>query len=272
MQPRRANLHQAIHPALKQRLVVRHEQGGALVRSKPPAEPLLGARVEVIGGFVEEEEASVDADVGGVARGGEEKPGERDAHLPAAGERGAGSIPRLASESEAGEDVRDASLDGVPSESFPSFLRGEERDFGVWRARGDGRLGVGERALGVSDVRHAAAGLLGDGSGGSRDGGLLEVADVGAVCDEEVAGVDAADASHRAEEGALAASVGAHETHRLAGLHPEVRVHEQIAVADGDAHTLEEHHRARGVPAGDLGRLRGRARRDGEAAPSTTPR
>ena len=257
VQTRGAHLHQAVYASVEQLLVVRHDERRALVPPEPAAQVLLRARVQVVGGLVQEQEPAGDALLSGVPRGAQQQPRERDAHLPPPAQRRARPVPGLAREAEAGEHVRHAAFHRVAAHGFPPLLSGEERALRALGAGGYARLGVPQRALGVAHVRHPRARLPRHRQRRAGDGGLLEVPHLRALRHEQRARVHVPRAAHRAEQRGLPAPVRAHQAHHLAGLDAQIRAHQQVPVANGHAHVAKDHHRARGVPARHVVRLGG---------------
>jgi len=64
----------------------------------------------VVGRLVQQQQPAAAAARRRLARGAQQQAGERDAHLPAAGEGGAGRVKLLVAEAQAGEHVGDALL------------------------------------------------------------------------------------------------------------------------------------------------------------------
>ena len=63
-------------------VVVADDEDGAVVAGDKAAQPLDTLEIQVVGGLVQEQQVGV----------AQEKLGERDAHLPAAGKLGAGTL------------------------------------------------------------------------------------------------------------------------------------------------------------------------------------
>lgn len=90
---------QAIHEGA---FVADHEDA-AFVLGNPSAEPLDGFDVEMVGGFVEEENVGIL----------EKEAGKCDAHLPSTGEGGAWAVELIDLETESAEDAADVGVHGV---------------------------------------------------------------------------------------------------------------------------------------------------------------
>ncbi len=149
--------------------------------------------------------------------------GERDAHLPAAGELGDVAVHHLLLEPEAGEDLPGPRLEPVAAELLVARLDlAEARDELVELVEA---LGVGHRLLermqlgrDLGDRPGAVHGLLDHGLAGHLADILAEVADGHAAVDGDLALVGLLLAHDHAKERRLAGAVGADEADLLAAV------------------------------------------------------
>ena len=185
--------------------VVRDEDEGVLVVGQVLLEPVARFEVEVVRGLVEEQQ-----------RGLLQKEfGERDAHLPAAGELFGAALPVFLGEAEAAEDCTDLGVECV------DVVRVEEiGDLGVAVGGGVvlGGLGVrvrhGVGQLLVFDFERAdlvedGEALVEDAAAGEREAILREVAEGHALGVGALAVVERLDAGEDLEQGGLAGAVAA---------------------------------------------------------------
>ena len=190
---------------------MRDENEGVRVGFEIAFKPVAGFEIEVIGGLVEKQQVGFF----------EQQFGERDAHLPAAGEGFDAALPVLFTEAEAGEDGADAGLDVI------AVARGE---FGL-----DVVVAVDNLLVfraGVVEFAHAAFEdlLLGferadlvedgkafveDGTAGEVDAVLREIAGADPLHDVERAIVEALNSGERFEQGGLAGAVRADDADAL---------------------------------------------------------
>ena len=127
-----ADLRDARHDRVEEEAIVRHEDDGVRVLREILFEPVARLEIQVVGRFVEQEQA----------RPAEQQLGERDAHLPAARKRLAGLVQILWGKAQAAQDGRDLQVDAVP-------LLAPERLLQLAVAREHrGVLGLGGRVVG----------------------------------------------------------------------------------------------------------------------------
>ncbi len=191
--------------------VVRDEDEGVLVGGEVLFEPVAGFEVEVVGRLVEQKERGLL----------QKELGERDAHLPAAGELFRAALPVFLREAEAGEHGADLRVERV------DVMRVEEvGDLGVAVGGGDVlarfRVGLGdgvgellvfsfERAELVED-REA---FVEDGAAGEREAILRQVADGHAFDVGALAVVERLDAGEDLQQRGFAGAVAADEAGAL---------------------------------------------------------
>ena len=219
--------------------VVADDQHGALVGGDEAAEPLDALEVEVVGGLVEQQQVG----------SAQEQLGERDAHLPAARELGAGAVEVLGREAEAREDLARVALQLVASQVLEPVL-----DAPVF---GEQRLERGVVPVGLGDLERQLLGpvaqaldldgrihdLADDRGVGGELGLLLEVADVHVLRVGDRAGIGGVDAHDDLQHGGLARAVRPDERIALARVDLERRAGKQRARAEALLNLVnEENH------------------------------
>ena len=215
-------LQQLAHGHVQEVAVVRDQHEGVRVGFEIPLQPVAGFQVEVIGGLVEQQQVGFF----------EQQLGQRDAHLPAAGELFGTLGPFALRKSQAGEHHADLRFDG-------EAVARAELAFGVMEAVGHlrvlGALGVEfghlvrQRFLlllegqQIGEDGHAFGE---DGAAGKRETFLREVADAGAFHGDHGAGVQAVHAGQDLQQRGFAGAVGAHDAGALVGRDQPVEVFE----------------------------------------------
>ena len=218
--------------------VVRDEDVGVGVVVEIVFEPVAGFEVEVVGGLVEQKERGFL----------QEEFGERDAHLPAAGELFGLALPVFFGEAEAAEDGADLGVEGVDVVDVELVgdvgvaVGGGGVLFGFWVGGGEG---VGELfgfALEGVEVVEDGEALGEDGFAAEGEAVLREVAEGHAFDAGELAVVEGFDAGEDFEQGGFAGAVAADEAGALVRRDEPVGVFEEEFLAEAFAGGGELEH------------------------------
>ena len=189
-------------------LVVRRDNQCAREALQELLEPEDGLDVEVIRGLVEQERAGAH----------EENAGERDAHLPSAGELADVAFDHLGREAEAGEDVARAGVERVAVELLEACLDlavAVDQPLHLVEAIGvcEPRLELDELCSHARDLARAGNRLFEHGAARHLANILVEVAKRDAAIDRDRAGICDLGAHEHAEDGRLAGPVWPDEPH-----------------------------------------------------------
>ena len=175
--------------------------------------------------------------------------GQRDAHLPAAGEVRGGLLDVAFLEAQAEQHAADLGLDGVAAQHL----------VGVARTAGCGKLALGgvvaqrllqlaQTLLGFQNLHLRGHDLLEDGAIGHLDGFLLQVAHTGTLCEQDAALVGVLAAADDVEHSGFAGAVGAYERQAVVFLQLERDVGEQRAPAERLRQMLNLHDHGATTP------------------------
>ena len=233
------HLGHAVDHVVHELAVVADHDDGALVAAQKALEPLHRLKIQVVCGLVEHEHLGV----------ADQKLGQRDAHLPAAGEVRGGLLDVAFLEAQAEQHAADLCLDGVAAQHL----------VGVARAAGGGKLALGgvvaqrllqlaQALLGFQDLHLRGHDLLEDGAIGHLDGFLLQVAYAGTPCEQDAPLVGVLAAADDVEHGGFAGAVGAHERQAVVFLQLERDVGEQRAPAERLRQMLNLHDHGATTP------------------------
>ena len=238
--------------AVHELAVVRGHQQAALVALEEVLEPDEAFEIEVVARLVEQQRVGAH----------EENLGERDAHLPAAGQCADIAVHHRLAEAEAVEDFAGAGIEAVAVELLELALHlavaGDDLVHLV------GAVGVGHGGFELGELAHQRTG----GTGAFHDFGdgaaalhvadvLAEVADGDAAIDGDLALVGLLLAGDQAEQRGLAGAVGTDEADLLAALQSRRRLDEDDLLAVLFADAFETDHRGYatrshvGEPGGD---------------------
>ena len=193
--------------------VVADEKNGAVVAGEEGLEPLDALEVEVVGWLVEHQQVWV----------AQEELGERDAHLPAAGEVLRGLVEVLYGKAESREDLAGAALKLVATEALEAvlgvtILLQQTVKLGAGLGGGDLLLELGDQALVALDLLGAVNDLGKRSLLAGELGLLLQVPDGGLLGKGDGALVCGLQAHENLEEGGLAGTVGADKSPALASV------------------------------------------------------
>ncbi len=218
MQPLVPQLQNAAHRDIQKIAVVRNQHDGVRIIRQVLLQPVAGFQIEVIGRFVEQQQVGLF----------EQQLGQRDAHLPAAGEFLGAALPVAFAEAEAAEDSTHLGFDGVA-------VARAELAFGAMKAvRHGGVFGAGR-----IEVAHPRGQLLllflerpqfvehrhafGEyGAAGERESFLGQITDGDAALHGDVAGIEALDPGQHLEQGRFSGAVSAHEAGAFLGRHQPI--------------------------------------------------
>ena len=216
-----------VHRAVQQAAIVADDDGGAGEFGQPGFQPERGFEVQVVGGFVQQQQIGV----------GEQGGGQGHAHAPAAGEFADRAGLRRGIEAEAGQDSGGARGGGVGADGQQAFV-----DFGqMVRVGGFDFCQQGEAFLVAFQhgfqQRGAAAG-----------GFLLHLSHAGAGGEADFAAVGVQVAGDGFQQRGFAGAVAADEADTLAGVDGQVGAVQQGAAAhaDGEGGDCQEAHEAEG--------------------------
>ena len=218
------------HP-VEELAVVRDQQQGAGVLEQPLLQPQHRVQVEVVGGFVEQQQVA----------GHHQRARQVQAHPPAAGELADRPVMGLGRESQAVQQASGAGL-GVVAAEFGQLLVGLGHRFPVLAEVG---LGFGPDHLGhdVVAAKHEV-----DGRVRQRRGFLGDAGDADPVGHVDVAKVGLDLAAHRREQAGLAGPVAADHAHPPAGVQGQVDIGQQQALTPAQGEVSEGDHGARILP------------------------
>ena len=142
--------------------VMADDEDGAVVAGDKAAQPLDALEVQVVGGLVQEEQVGV----------AQEELRQRNAHLPAAGELGAGALEVGDLKAQAGQDFAGVALEFVAAQVLKAVL-----DLAVLVKEGVDVLALlgelGDLGLQLVGALTHATDFLGGGHDLSEDGGVL---------------------------------------------------------------------------------------------------
>ena len=215
MQPLVPQLQNAAHRDIQKIAVVRNQHDGVRIIRQVLLQPVAGFQIEVIGRFVEQQQVGLF----------EQQLGQRDAHLPAAGEFLGAALPIALAEAEAAEDGTHLGFDGVAVARAELAFRAMKavRHGGVFGAgriqfahpRGQLLLLFFERPQFV-EHRHAFGEHR---AAGKRKPFLRQIADGDAALHGDGAGIEALDPGQHFQQRRFAGAVGAHDAGALLRRH-----------------------------------------------------
>ena len=233
------HLGHAVDHVVHELAVVADNDDGALIAAQKALEPFHRLKIQVVCGLVEHEHLGI----------ADQKLGQRDAHLPTAGEVRGGLLDVAFLEAQAEQHAADLGLDGVAAQHL----------VGVARATGGGKLALvgviaqrllqlAQALLGFQDLHLRGHNLLEDGAIGHLDGFLLQVAHAGALREQDAALVGVLAAADDVEHGGFAGAVGAYERQAVVFLQLERDVGEQRAPAERLRQMLNLHDHGATTP------------------------
>ena len=218
---------------------MRHQHVGVGIGGQILFQPVAGFQVEVVGGLVEQQQVGLF----------EQQLGERDAHLPAAGELFGAAFPIALRKAEAAEHGAHLRFDGVA-------VARAELAFGLVKPLGDLRVfraggvefghAVGQVLLllfELAQVGEHGHALGEDGAAGEREPFLRQVAEGDALLGGHDAGIESLDAGQHFQERRLAGAVGAHDAGAFVGRHQPVGVFKKDSGAVTFSRPCELDHR-----------------------------
>ena len=230
-----------IHAGVHEGAVVADDEHGALVARDETAQPLNALEIEVVRGLVEQKQVGM----------AQEELGERDAHLPAAGELRARSLEIGRFKAEAGEDLLGVALELVAPKMLKAIL-----DAAVFLEKGIDalpRLGnLGDLELQFLCALAHGSDLAGRGHDLGEDARgrievrlLLEIAHLRVFGELHGAAVGRIDTHDELEHGGLAGAVGSDERKAVACVDLKRRSAEEHAGAEAFFDFVdEEYHEA----------------------------
>jgi hypothetical protein len=246
------DLRDACHDGVEEEPVVRDEDYRVRIVGEILLEPVARVQIEVVRGFVEQQQA----------RTAQEQLRQRDAHLPAAGERLGRLVQIVGAEPETAQHGRDLEIDAVALETAEGLLQlavpREHRL--VLRQR---HVVVAEPPFELRDLRaHVEQRLEGEprlfdqGASAVSETVLREIADGEAVGRDDAAAVGLVERGEHLQERCLARAVRAAEADTLPVVDLPAHRVEQNAVAKRLAEAGELNHENRRVrSAGEAGGL-----------------
>ncbi len=212
--------------AVHELAIVRGQHQRALEALEEGFEPDQALEVEVVARLVEQHHVGPH----------QEDPGQRDAHLPAAGELADVAIHHFGAEAEAGQHLAGAAVEGVAVELLEARLHvavARDQRLHLVGARGIRQRGLQRRELGRHGAhRPGAIHRLGDGAAAGHVADILaEIANGGAAIDGDLPLLGRLLAGDEAEERGLAGTVRPDEADLLTTLQRGRRLDEDDLVA-----------------------------------------
>ena len=216
-----------VHAGVHEGAVVGDDEHGALIGGDEAAQPLDAFEVEVVRRLVQKQDVRV----------AQEQLGERDAHLPAAGELRAGLIEIRGLETQAGENLARVALELVPAQTLETVLdvavliEKGARDVPALPRLGDFQLQLLSALAHRFDLDGGVHDLLDDGRIGGEFGLLLQISHVRVLGERDRPGIGAVDAHDDLEQRGLTRAVGPHKRVALARVDLQRGAREERACA-----------------------------------------
>ena len=218
------------HP-VEELAVVADQQQGAGILEQPLLQPQHRVQVEVVGGFVEQQQVA----------GHHQRARQVQAHAPAAGERTYRAVVGLGREAQTVQQPPGAGL-GVVTAQFGQLLVGFGHRLPVLAGVGRG-LGLDHPGDDVVAAQHEL-----DRRVGQRGGLLRHAGDAHPVGHVDVAAIGLDLAPDSREQAGLAGAVAADHAHAPARVQGQVDIGQEQALAPAEGEVSEGDHGARILP------------------------
>lgn len=222
----------AFDDVIEEVAIVGDEEDRALEIFEEPFEPEAAIDIQVVGGFVQEEDVGLF----------EEELGEGEAALLPAAEAANGDVELGIGEAEAVKGCIDLVVDGVATGGFhvalDAFLELHELVEFIALSRGHFLVDFIEVAVEGVEAFEGGFGSAAEGFAGVEDGVLVEVADAAAALEEDFAGVLFLDTCEDLEQGGFALAVAADDAELIAGFDGDGDTVEDGAGAEGESEVV----------------------------------